>query len=107
MELTQYSIVLVNLEPTMGSEMKKVRPCVILSPDEMNQNLRTVIIAPMTSKLKGYPTRVPVVHHGTNGEVALDQVRTIDRMRIIRVLDVLTEAEIVRIKETLYQIFVA
>jgi mRNA interferase MazF len=106
MELTQYSIVLVNLDPTIGSEMKKVRPCVILSPDEMNRNLRTVIIAPMTSKLKGYPTRVPVVHQGKNGEVALDQVRTIDRLRIIRVPGVLTESEIAKVKDTLYQIFV-
>jgi mRNA interferase MazF len=106
MELTQYSIVLVNLDPTIGSEMKKVRPCVILSPDEMNRNLRTVIIAPMTSKLKGYPTCVPVVHQDKNGEVALDQVRTIDRLRIIRVLDVLKESEIAKVKDILFQIFV-
>ena len=78
----------------------------ILSPDEMNRNLWTVIIAPMTSKLKGSPTRVPVVHQGKNGEVALDQVRTIDRLRIIGMHGVLAESEISKVKDILFQIFV-
>ena len=73
MDLKQYQIVLVNLDPTIGSEMKKTRPCVILSPNEMNKYLQTIVIAPMTSNSKSYPTRVPVKHNKTKGWIVLDQ----------------------------------
>ena len=67
MDLIQYKIVLINLDPSIGSEIKKIRPCVIISPDEMNKYLRTIIVAPMTTKSKKYPTRIEVKHDGKNG----------------------------------------
>jgi mRNA interferase MazF len=107
MELKQYQIVLVNLDPTVGSEMKKTRPCVIISPDEMNKYLQTIVIAPMTSNSKSYPTRVPVKHNQTKGWVVLDQIRTIDRARVVKILDHLTEKEIIQVKATIHETFVA
>ena len=107
MELKQYQIVLVNLDPTIGSEMKKTRPCVIISPDEMNKFLQTIVIAPMTSNSKIYPTRVPVKHNKTKGWVVLDQIRTIDRQRIVKILDHLTEKEIYTVKSIMHEIYVA
>src|ERR1035438_2591106 len=73
---------LVSLDPTLGSEMQKTRPCVVVSPDEMNRHLRTVIVAPMTTTEKRYPTRVPLIFRGKSGEVALDQLRPVDRDRM-------------------------
>jgi mRNA interferase MazF len=81
---------LVSLDPTEGSEIKKTRPCLVISPDEMNQHLRTVIIAPMTTTERPYPTRVPVAFHGKRGRVALDQIRTVDRQRLMRKLGVIS-----------------
>ncbi len=106
MELRQYQIVLVNLDPTIGNEMKKTRPCVIISPDEMNRHLRTIVIAPMTSNSKNYPTRVPVRHNKTKGWVVIDQIRTIDRQRIIKILDTLTEKEIYNVKTVIQETYV-
>ena len=106
MELKQYSVVLVNLDPTIGSEIKKTRPCVIISPDEMNTYLRTVVVAPMTSNLKKYPTRIPVKSNDKKGMVAIDQIRTIDKQRIIKVFDSLTPSEIRKCKEVLKETFV-
>lgn len=106
MELSQYQIVLVNLDPTIGSEMKKTRPSVIISPDEMNRHLRTIVIAPMTSNSKNYPTRVSVRHNKTKGWVVLDQIRTIDRQRIVKILDTLTEKEIYNIKMVIQETYV-
>lgn len=106
MEITQYQIVLVNLEPTIGSEIKKTRPCVIISPDEMNKYLQTVTVAPMTSQSKNYPTRIEVKHNSKKGWIVLDQIRTIDKQRILKVLDKLTTKEIVKIKLTIKETFV-
>lgn len=106
MELKQYQIVLVNLDPTIGSEMKKTRPCVIISPNEMNKYLQTIVIAPMTSSSKHYPTRVEVKHNKTKGWVVLDQIRTIDRSRVVKILDSLTEKEIYKIKTTIQETYV-
>ena len=106
MELTQYEIVLVNLDPTIGSEMQKTRPAVIISPNEMNKYLNTVVIAPMTSNSKTYPTRVEVKHNKTKGWIVLDQIRTIDRQRITKKLDHLTEKEIEKVKTVLKETFV-
>jgi len=106
MELTQYEIVLVNLDPTIGSEMKKTRPAVIISPNEMNKYLNTVVIAPMTSSSKNYPTRVEVNHNKTKGWIVLDQIRTIDRQRITKKLGSLTSKEIERVKSVLKETFV-
>ncbi len=106
MEITQYTIILVNLDPTVGSEIKKTRPCVILSPDEMNRHLRTVLIAPMTTKSKPYPTRVKVFHQGKPGWIVLDQLRTIDKSRIIKVYESLTQPEIQEVKQTIREAYV-
>ena len=106
MELKQYQIVLVNLDPTIGSEMKKTRPCVIISPNEMNKYLQTIVIAPMTSTSKPYPTRMQIRHTKIKGWVVLDQVRTIDRVRIIKILDILTEKEIYSLKATIQETYV-
>ena len=106
MELRQYQIVLVNLDPTIGSEMTKTRPCVIISPNEMNKYLQTIVIAPMTSSSKSYPTRVPVKHGKTKGWVVLDQVRTIDRQRIVKILDNLTEKEVDNVKTVIHETYV-
>jgi mRNA interferase MazF len=107
MDLKQYQIVLVNLDPTLGSEMKKTRPCVIISPNEMNQYLQTIVVAPMTSSSKSYPTRVSVHHNHTAGWVVLDQIRTIDRLRIVKVLGALTDKEIHQVKCVLHETYVA
>ena len=101
MAIKQYEIVLVNLDPTIGSEIKKTRPCVVISPVEMNKYLNTVVIAPMTSQSKKYPTRVSVKHNRKRGWIVLDQIRTIDKQRIIKVLDVLTEKEIQKVKQVM------
>ena len=106
MELNQYSIVLVNLDTTIGSEIKKTRPCVIISPDEMNKHLQTLIIAPMTSQSKNYPTRIKVKHDQKNGWIVLDQIRTIDRQRVLKLLDKLTESEITKVKSIIKETFV-
>ena len=106
MDLVQYQIVLVNLDPTLGSEMKKTRPCVIISPDEMNKYLQTIVIAPITSSSKSYPTRVEVNRTKIKGWIVIDQIRTLDRQRIIKVLDVLTQKEIQAIKSVIKETFV-
>src|SRR5512133_99279 len=106
MEISQYQIILVNLDPTVGSEIKKTRPCVVLSPDEMNRNLRTVVIAPMTTSSKNYPTRIEVKHDNKIGWIVLDQVRTIDKQRIIKELGKLSKPEIKEIKSVIKETFV-
>jgi mRNA interferase MazF len=106
MEIKQYQIVLVNLDTTIGSEIKKTRPCVVISPNEMNKYLNTVIIAPMTTKSRNYPTRVKVVHDKKQGWIVIDQIRTIDKRRIIKILDQLTEKEIANTKLTIRETLV-
>lgn len=106
MEVKQYQIVLVNLDPTIGSEMKKTRPCVVISPNEMNKYLNTIVVAPMTSSSKNYPTRVAVTHDKKKGWIVLDQLRTVDRQRIIKVLGNLSEKEVKKVKEVLRATFV-
>lgn len=106
MEINQYDIAIVNLDPTIGSEIKKTRPCVIISPNEMNKYLSTVVIAPMTSQSKKYPTRVQVKHNNTTGWVVIDQIRTIDKQRIAKLVDKLSEKEIKKIKQIIFETFV-
>ena len=106
MDLKQYQIVLVNLDPTVGSEMKKTRPCVIISPNEMNKYLQTIVLAPMTSSSKVYPTRVEINHDKKKGWIVLDQIRTVDRQRIIKVLGNLTEKETKKVKGVLRETYV-
>jgi len=106
MDLKQYQTVLVNLDPTIGSEIKKTRPCVIISPDEMNKYLRTIIIAPMTTTSRKYPTRIKVRHDKKTGWVVIDQIRTIDKQRIITILGKLTQPEIKKLKSVIKETFV-
>ncbi len=106
MDLKQYQIVLVNLDPTIGSEIKKTRPCVIISPDEMNKHLRTIIVAPMTTNSKKYPTRIEVKHDRKIGWIVIDQIRTIDKQRIIKILGRLSRPEIKEVKSVIKETFV-
>src|SRR5690242_9813583 len=84
MVIRRFDVHLVRLDPTVGTEIRKTRPCLVISPDEMNRHLRTVIVVPMTTKGRGYPTRVACRFQGKSGEIALDQLRTIDRARLVR-----------------------
>lgn len=106
MELKQYQIVLVNLDPTVGSEMKKIRPCVIISPNEMNKYLQTFVIAPLTSSSKPYPTRVEINLDKKKGWIVLDQIRAIDKMRVIKSLGSLTVKEIEQVKDIIRETYV-
>ena len=104
--IDQYEIVLVNLDPTVGSEIKKTRPCVVLSPNEMNQHLQTIVIAPITSTSKPYPTRVEINGKFAKGWVVIDQIRTIDRRRISKRFGKLSGKEIAIIKNLMKETFV-
>ena len=84
MEVKRFEVYLVNLDPTVGHEIKKSRPCLVISPDEMNRYISTVIIAPMTTKGRNYPTRVPCTFQGKEGQVVIDQIRTVDKTRLIK-----------------------
>jgi len=106
MEIIQYQIILVNLDPTLGSEIKKTRPCVVISPNEMNKFLNTVVIAPMTTGSKNYPTRIEIKHDNKIGWIVLDQIRTIDKQRIIRELGRLTKSEIDKLKSVLKETYI-
>jgi mRNA interferase MazF len=106
MDLNQYEIVLVSLDPPIGSEIKKTRPCLIISPNEMNKYLDTVVLAPMTTTSKKYPTRIEVKHDNKIGWMVLDQIRTIDKQRIIKVLGKLSRPEIKEVKSIVKETFV-
>jgi mRNA interferase MazF len=80
----QFAIYLISLDPTVGAEIQKTRPCVIISPDEMNKYLNTVIIAPMTTVIRNYPTRINLIFDGKEGQIVLDQIRTVDKNRLIK-----------------------
>ena len=106
MDIDQYDIILVNLNPTKGSEIKKTRPCLVISPNEMNKYLKTVVVAPMTTAEKKYPTRVIVNHNDKIGAVAIDQIRTIDKSRVIKSLGKISKVEIDQCKEVILETFV-
>jgi mRNA interferase MazF len=97
---------LVNLDPTQGSEIKKSRPCLIISPNEMNKYLQTIVVAPMTTASKPYPTRVEVKHNKKKGWVVLDQIRCVDRSRIVKTDDNLTGQEIAKVKDIIQETYV-
>lgn len=96
---------LINLDPTIGSEIRKARPCVIVSPAELNQHLRTVIVAPMTSKGLGAPFRIPVTHAGTKGLILLDQIRTVDKERLAQRLGAVSPKTLSTVLSTLQEVF--
>jgi len=86
MEVKRFDVYLVNLDPTVGREIKKTRPCLVVSPDEMNRFIATVIVAPMTTKGRLYPTRVSCHFQGKHGQIVLDQLRTVDKVRLVKKL---------------------
>jgi mRNA interferase MazF len=106
MEINQYQVVLVNLYPTIGTVMKKTRPCVVLSPDEMNRHLQTIVVAPITATSKSYPTRVPIKHKKVTGWIVLDQIRSLDRRRVSKLVDTLTAKEVVKVKAVIQETYV-
>jgi mRNA interferase MazF len=101
----RFDVYLVNLDPTVGSEIKKTRPCLVISPDEMNRNSRTVIVAPMTSANKDYPTRVACQFKKKKGQIVLDQLRTLDKTRLIKKLgtiDPKSQADVISILQRMF-----
>lgn len=106
MEIKQYYIILVNLDPTIGSEIKKMRPCVVISPNEMNRYLQTIVIAPMTTTSKSYPTRIEIRHDHKTGWIVLDQIRTIDKQRILKELGKLSKSEIKELKAIMKETYI-
>jgi mRNA interferase MazF len=96
---------LVNLDPTVGSEIKKSRPCVVVSPPEMHDHLRTVIVAPMTTKSRAAPFRIPVTHGGKHGLILLDQVRAVDKVRLVKKLGAVSAKTLVATLDTLQEVF--
>lgn len=103
--ISRFEVYLVNLDPTVGSEIQKTRPCVVVSPDEINHNLRTVIIAPMTTKDGNYPSRVSCRFKGKNGQVVLDQIRTVDQRRLVKKwgrLDNTTSTTILKVLQEMF-----
>lgn len=104
-EPCRFDIFLVTLDPTKGSEIKKTRPCVIISPDELNHTLSTIIVAPMTTTIRSYPTRVLLTLDDKKGQVALDQIRTLDKSRLVKKLGRASKPVQKRILETLISLF--
>lgn len=105
-QVNQYDIVLVNLDPTVGSEMKKTRPCLVVSPNEMNKYLNTIVVAPITSSSKSYPTRIELKETIIKGWIVLDQIRTIDRIRIVKYYESLDARTIEKVKKVIQETFV-
>lgn len=106
MKINQYEIILVNLDPTLGSEISKTRPCVVISPDEMNHYLNTIVVIPITSTPKKYPTRISISNHNVKGMAAIDQIRTIDKRRIVKIIGSLKIETIEKIKKTIEETYV-
>ena len=106
MEIKQYDIYLINLDPTIGSEIQKTRPCLIISPDEMNRNIQTIIIAPMTTKSHNYPTRVKVTFEKKTGWIVLDQIRALDMRRLVKKLGRVSDDTIIKIKAVIKEMLV-
>ena len=106
MVANQYEVYLINLDPTLGHEIKKTRPCLVISPDEMNHNITTVIIAPMTTKSHPYPTRIPVRFEGKDGWIVLDQIRTVDKVHLVKNLGKISKKEISEVKKIIKEMLV-
>jgi len=101
----RFEIYWVNLDPTVGSEIKKLRPCLVISPDELNQNLNTVIVAPLTTSLRAYPSRLDLKFNGKKGQIVLDQIRTIDKSRLIEKAGSISSSTAKKIIDLLTEIF--
>lgn len=105
MVIKRFDVFLVNLDPTIGSEIQKTRPCIVISPDDMNLYISTAIIALMTTKGKSYPTRIACQLQGKNGQIVLDQIRTIDKTRLVKKLGRISQDEQKAVLDTLAKIF--
>ena len=105
MEVSRFDVFLVALDPTIGHEIKKTRPCTVISPDEMNHHIGTVIIAPMTTQGRDYPTRVNCTFQGVAGQIVLDQVRTVDKIRLVKKLGRLSPTVADRLRGVLVEMF--
>jgi mRNA interferase MazF len=105
MVVNRFDVFLVNLDPTVGNEIRKTRPCVVISPDEMNRYITTAIVAPMTTKGKLYPTRIACHFEGKNGQIVLDQIRTVDKARLVKRLGQIGVGEQRMLLETLAEMF--
>lgn len=101
----RFDVYLVNLDPTVGHEIQKMRPCLVISPDEMNENIATVIIAPMTTKGRPYPTRVPCHFDGKDGQIVLDQIRAVDKVRLVKKLGRIQSDEQKAVLDILLEMF--
>ena len=104
---TRFDVYLISLDPTQGHEIKKTRPCLIISPDEMNRHIGTVIVAPMTTKGRNYPTRLPVTFQRKKGQIVLDQIRTVDRIRLVKRLGKINPKTAERVVVVLQEMFAA
>ena len=105
MVVKRFDIYLVSLDPTIGTEIRKTRPCIVVSPDEMNRHIATVIVAPMTTKGRQYPTRIPCQFEGKDGHIVLDQLRTVDKTRLVKKLGQLSKQTQKAILSTLAEMF--
>lgn len=105
MEANRFDVFLVALDPTIGHEMRKTRPCTVISPDEMNHHVGTVIVAPMTTKGRDYPTRVACAFQGVEGQVVLDRLRTVDKTRLVKKLGRLSSVAAGRVLDILIEMF--
>ena len=105
MAIKRFEVHLVNLDPTVGGEIRKTRPCLVVSPDELNRHVRTILVAPMTTKGQAYPTRVPCRFRGQDGRVVLDQIRTVDRVRLVKRLGRLDARTSTQVLEVLQEMF--
>ena len=105
MEINRFEVFLVTLDPTVGHEIKKTRPCVVISPNEMNHYIGTIIVAPMTTKGRNYPTRIDCTFQGVEGQVVLDQIRTVDKARLVKKLGQLSQSSGDRILDVLTEMF--
>jgi mRNA interferase MazF len=105
MVVKRFDVFLVNLDPTVGSEIQKTRPCVIISPDEMNRYIATVIVAPMSTKGQAYPSRVVCKFQGQEGQIVLDQIRTVDKTRLVKKLGQISEDEQKAVLDTIAEMF--
>ena len=106
MVISQYDVFLINLDPTLGHEIRKTRPCLIVSPDEMNHHISTVIIASMTTTSRAYPSRVEVTFQRKTGWIVLDQIRTVDKKRLVKKLGTITGPTILNVKATLSEMLI-
>ena len=105
MEVKRFDVYLINLDPTFGHEIKKTRPCLIISPDEMNRFISTVIVAPMTTKGRNYPTRISCTFKGKKGQVILDQIRTVDKKRLVKKIGAISKQAQVSVLSILQEMF--